>query len=148
MSKRPAWLSKDNVNVTLDATAAEQPPSKFPCPLCGAHLDLRESRAKKPYCICNPCGVQIFFRGKDGISRLRRLLDEHTRILGSVPAVATPAIAAFNRLEQLRAQKNELHERRPLIFTDEDLENTISAVDREIARMQAELARLSGDSKS
>ena len=140
MSDQPSNTEKTNVNVMLGCN--------FPCPLCGTHLDIRRSRANKPYCVCNPCGVQIFFRGKDGISRLRRMLEEHDRIIGSVPAVATPAIAAFNRLEQLRAQKNELQQRRPLIFTDEDLENTISAVDREIARLQTELGRISGDGKS
>jgi hypothetical protein len=92
--------------------------------------------------------VQIFFRGKEGISRLQRLLQQHDRLVGRLPAIATPAIAAFNRLEQLRAQKNELQQRRPLILTDADLEHTLSAVDLEISRLQVALEQMSGGSKS
>jgi hypothetical protein len=98
--------------------------------------------------VCNPCGVQLFFRGKAGISRLRKLLSEHERVPGGPTAIAGPAITLFNRLEHLRAQKNELQQRRPLIFTDDDLEHTISAVEREIAHVQTALARVSRPSTS
>jgi hypothetical protein len=135
-----------NVNVTLGSPDSEVA-RRFPCPLCATPLDLRESRKNKPYCVCNTCGVQIFFRGKNGISRLRKLLEEHDRIVGGPTAIATPAIALFNRVEQLRAQKSELKQRRPLIFPDEALEHTISAVDLEIARLQVALERMSGSSK-
>jgi DNA-directed RNA polymerase subunit RPC12/RpoP len=132
-----------NVNVTLADDSAIPPYRRFPCPSCGVHLELRESRSKKPYCVCNTCGVQVFFRGKVGISRLSKLLDEHERLIGSPITVAAPAIAAFDRLEQLRAHKNELERRRPLIFSDNDLEHTILAVDREIARLQLVLEQMS-----
>jgi DNA-directed RNA polymerase subunit RPC12/RpoP len=135
-----------NVNVTL--TADVEPIRRFPCPLCAAQLDLRESRRQKPYCVCNTCGVQIFFRGKTGIARLRRMLEEHDRFVGILATIATPAIAAFNRLEQLRAQKSELEERRSFFSTDDDLEHTIAAVDIEIVRWQIVLEQLSSGSKS
>jgi hypothetical protein len=138
----------DNINVTL-ADAAEPPRRQFPCPLCGTQLDLRQSRTRKPYCVCNACGVQIFFRGKNGISRLRELLETHDRLLGDSAAIATPAIAVFNRLEQLRAHKSELQQRRPLLFADDDLEHTIAAVDLDISRLQTALAQMSsGENKS
>jgi hypothetical protein len=105
MSSRPK-PTNSNVNVTLPPRSA--PPSRaFPCPLCGAGLELRQSRANKPYSICNPCGIQIFFRGKTGISRLRAFLDRGQPGVFPV-APAAPAVVAFNRLEQLRAQKKEL----------------------------------------
>jgi hypothetical protein len=91
--------------------------------------------------------VQIFFRGKSGISRLRRLLREYDRLVAASTAFAAPAIAVFDQLEALRAQRRELERRRPLIFTNEDLEHTISAVDRDIARLQTALGQMSGDTK-
>jgi hypothetical protein len=42
----------------------------FPCPLCQRDLDIRVSKKRKPYCVCARCGVQLFIRGKEGISRL------------------------------------------------------------------------------
>ena len=132
-----------NVNVTL---AGSIPPTKtFPCPLCGADLDLRQTRNEKPYCVCNSCGIQIFFRGRRGISRLRQLLDQQQHLVGGpVP----PSVSVFNQLERLRAQRRELERRRPFLFSDSDLENAIAAVDRELERLQAVLRDLSGESKS
>jgi DNA-directed RNA polymerase subunit RPC12/RpoP len=136
-----------NVNVTLGSSADLSVGRTFPCPLCSKELDLRQSRSRKPYCVCDSCGMQIFFRGKEGISRLQRMLEASERVFRS-PAIATPAIAAFNRLEQLRAQKRDLEQRRPLIFTDDDLEHTIAAVDLEISRLQGALEQMSAGSKS
>ena len=62
-------------------------------------------------------------------------------------APAVPAVIAFNRLEQLRAQKRELEEKRPLIFADRDLEHAISAIDAEIAQAQVALERLAHNDK-
>jgi hypothetical protein len=57
-------------------------------------------------------------------------------------APAAPAVTLFNRLEQLRAQKDALEEKRPLIVTDKDLENAISAIESEIAQTQNALNAL------
>ena len=129
---------KANVNVTLDKCT-------FPCPLCATQLDVRRTFRDKPYCVCQACGVQVFFRGAKGISRLRKLLDDHKRLIGGP---ATPAVSVFNQLEHLRTQKRELEQRRPFIFSDADLENAIAAIERDIDRLQAILADLSGASKS
>lgn len=42
---------------------------RFPCPLCSASLDVRETKKGKPYVVCDPCGVQLFVRGASGIQR-------------------------------------------------------------------------------
>ncbi len=117
---------------------------RFPCPLCGTHLDLRESRANKPYCVCNACGVQIFFRGRQGISRLRAILEEDKSLSVGHSAAATPALAVFTRLEELRGHNKALQDRRPLIFADEDLDNAIAAITMEIDHLRALLAEMSG----
>lgn len=146
MTAQPWTPSEGNVNVTLSGESS-QPRHTFPCPLCGAGLDLRQSRAQKPYCVCNSCGLQIFFRGKNGISRLRSLLNEGERLVAGPTATAAAAVTVFNRLEQLRAQKDELEERRGLIFVDDDLEHAIAAVAHEIARVQGVLDEMSRSTK-
>src|SRR6476619_1375358 len=102
-----------HVNVTL-GSAQSTPKSTFPCPLCGAALELRQSRVRKPYCVCNSCGIQIFFRGKIGISRLKELAAAGKAPSGAVFG-GNAASLAFARLEQLRAQKKQLEQKRPLI---------------------------------
>ena len=44
----------------------------FPCPVCKKDLDIRVSKKQKPYCVCQDCGVQLFVRGKRGISRFEK----------------------------------------------------------------------------
>jgi hypothetical protein len=51
-------------------------PVLFPCPLCGKPLDVRETKKKKPYVICDPCGVQLFIRSKAGMSSFERLVGD------------------------------------------------------------------------
>ena len=132
-----------HVKVTLRGEQ-NAPKSTFPCPLCGAPLELRESRVRKPYSVCNSCGIQIFFRGKTAISRLKELGSAGKSPAGSVFGANT-ATSAFARLEQLRAQKKQLEQKRPLIFADRDLENAISAADKEIAEAQTALAQLASE---
>jgi len=49
---------------------------RFPCPLCGEGLDVRESKKGKPYVICNPCGVQLFVRADKGIRTFEQLIEK------------------------------------------------------------------------
>jgi DNA-directed RNA polymerase subunit RPC12/RpoP len=51
----------------------------LPCFLCHKQLDLRITKKQKPYFICEDCGTQIFVRGKRGIKRLHKLLDNMSR---------------------------------------------------------------------
>lgn len=132
--------STTNVNVTLEGTTLP-PKSTFPCPLCGCALELRESRTKKPYSICNSCGIQIFFRGKVGISRLRKFCAIQQPSIGPVSGGHFAALT-FSRLEQLRAQKKQLEQKRPFILADKDLENAICAIDREIAETRLALSQM------
>lgn len=49
----------------------------FPCPVCAQTREVRTTKKEKPYLVCDPCGVQLFVRGQDGIEEFRRLL-QHT----------------------------------------------------------------------
>ncbi len=51
-------------------------PTRFPCPLCGQGLDVRQTKKKKPYVICDPCGVQLFVRSKAGMHIFEQLVSE------------------------------------------------------------------------
>jgi len=43
----------------------------IPCLLCGKELEKRITKKKgKPYFVCDPCGIQLFIRRKQGIERL------------------------------------------------------------------------------
>jgi DNA-directed RNA polymerase subunit RPC12/RpoP len=42
----------------------------IPCFLCGRKLEKRTDKNRKPYFVCDPCGIQIFVRGKKGIELL------------------------------------------------------------------------------
>jgi ssDNA-binding Zn-finger/Zn-ribbon topoisomerase 1 len=53
--------------------------SKFPCPVCGAALDVRQSKKEKPYVVCDPCGVQMLVRAASGIERFRSLISRGKR---------------------------------------------------------------------
>ena len=129
-----------NVDVTLRLVENENRRT-FPCPLCAASLELRQSRSQKPYCVCNTCGVQLFVRGRKGIARLLELADRERSVVAAQTSTSA-ALATFETLERLRAQRESLANRRRLIFTDDGLENAILAVAREITRVEIVLDEL------
>jgi energy-coupling factor transporter ATP-binding protein EcfA2 len=130
-----------NVNVTLgqipEALKALQG-KELPCILCGEGLPILFTKRNKPYCVCNNCGIQVFFRGKPGIVRLRNMAIDG--ILVSVrEQSAAYAILLLNRLERLRLQRKELVQKQGFIIQNPDVEITIRTVDAEIERVQGEL---------
>lgn len=48
---------------------------RFPCPVCGVPQEVRSSKKDKPYITCNPCGVQMFVRGREGVHEFKKLLE-------------------------------------------------------------------------
>jgi hypothetical protein len=42
----------------------------LPCILCGSKLEKRVDKNRKPYFVCDPCGIQLFVRRKRGIDLL------------------------------------------------------------------------------
>ena len=46
----------------------------LPCLLCGNRLQKRTDKHDKPYFVCDPCGIQLFIRRRQGIERLNDLL--------------------------------------------------------------------------
>lgn len=133
-----------NVNVTCKATEPKGNSfagRDFPCPVCASGLDIRLSRSGKPYCVCIECGIQIFFRGKLGIKRLHKIMEEELLVSGKGFG-SHKANLLFNRIQHLKKQKLQLAEKQGLVFIDPDIKNAIQAVDNEIERVQGELANL------
>jgi transcription elongation factor Elf1 len=52
---------------------------KFPCPVCTRPLEVRLTKKSKPYVTCDPCGVQLFIRGPEGIGEFRKLIERGSR---------------------------------------------------------------------
>src|SRR2546430_10895565 len=46
----------------------------LPCLLCGNKLEKRTDKNEKPYFVCDPCGIQLFVRRKQGIERLDKFI--------------------------------------------------------------------------
>jgi hypothetical protein len=133
-----------NVNITLDDSrniAKDMAGKIFPCPLCGLSLRIRIACTQKPYCVCIDCGIQLFIRGKTGISRLQKIIENELLIAGK-DSNASLANVLFNRIQHLKRQKTDLEAKQGLIIRDPDLENAIRAVDNEIERVQRELEKL------
>jgi len=133
-----------NVNITLEGSEKRQNAMLgkfFPCPVCGTSLEIRIARTQKPYCVCIDCGIQIFFRGKIGISRLNTILENEILIAGK-DSNASIATVLFNRIQHLKRQKADLDVKQGLIIRDPDLKNAIRAVDNEIERVQGELEKM------
>ncbi len=96
--------------------------AKIPCFLCSQELEQRKDKNDKPYFICDPCGMQIFVRGRQGVLNLTELIStlrkqdfpfrEHARVLLEIQAILT----------ELRGLKKELSKLDGLlgIFTDDD----------------------------
>jgi len=138
MSRPTRAKAVPNVNVTfLEAAFGEQPLAGkfFPCPTCGMALPVKLSRREKPYCVCNDCGNQLFFRGRKGIERLAELIRSKA-LVSAEGGPGTPASVLYNRLLQLRKELKGLKKRRDLILTDHDLENAIHAVANEMEHVQ------------
>lgn len=136
-------LPQPNVNVPLRDSGlkpVEIAKKSFPCPVCAVSLGIRIARTGKPYCVCMDCGIQIFFRGKLGIIRLERILQDESLVTGSWSSTNAPELL-FNRIQHLKQRKAELERKQRLIFPDSDLENAICAIDNEIARVQGELQK-------
>jgi hypothetical protein len=46
----------------------------FPCCICEAPLDVRETKKGKPYVICDSCGMQMFVRNGAGVNKFEKLV--------------------------------------------------------------------------
>ena len=112
----------------------------FPCPLCGVALPVRISQKEKPYCVCNDCGIQLFFRGKVGIKRLQIML-QTVKPIPDEYLGTTAVVALYNRLETLKIQKDDLEAKQGIIFRNQTLDDAIATIDGEIKEVESAIRK-------
>ena len=110
----------------------------FPCPVCGMILPLEITQKQKPYCTCNLCGIQLFFRGKAGIKRLHALLQNEKPIEEYFPETNI-AVTLYNRLLELNKKHEKLEEKQGIVFRDEYLDNAVSVLNADIGKLDIQL---------
>ena len=57
----------------------ERTEARFPCPICASPCEVRLTKKRKPYLVCDPCGIQLFIRGSRGIEEFNRLMERADR---------------------------------------------------------------------
>jgi len=85
--------------------------------------------------------IQLFFRGKASIQRLQEIIDSGILVCGKDSA-ADLAVTLYNRIQLLKTQKIQLEKKRRLLRSDHDLQNAISAVEKEIRSVQRNLRKI------
>jgi len=109
----------------------ELEPQYVACFLCGDSLEVRESKRKKPYFICDPCGLQAFVRKERGIRKLVKLVTGYK--------AANPVIELISELEALELKLGEIRGNKPIFGENPELELLERAVIREITRVRKEI---------
>ena len=122
--------------------------AKIPCFLCTQELDQRKDKNKKPYFVCNPCGIQIFVRGRQGIENLAELINtiqerefpfhEHARVLHEIQAILTEIRGVKKELQSLSGFFDFLSE-------DADQERARELLNTRIANLLSRLEEIATD---
>jgi len=119
-----------------------------PCFLCGNQLEIRNSKREKPYIVCDPCGVQIFIRRKEGINLLKGLLNTFSCNGNSYIGYSfgnPKLLALVNRMEHLQEKRRELASKEEFFDwkgTNQGIQVSINALDREIEKIKEQLESL------
>lgn len=124
-------------------------PLVYPCPTCEDKLQIKIDKNKKPYCICDICGVQLFIRKAFGILKLTERLeielnDESPHLNKDKNIIANFAklIILINRINHLNQKIEEIKRKEGFISTDEEMEKEKSAVQEELTIANEELDNL------
>jgi len=108
-------------------------------------LEKRTSKTGKPYFVCDPCGIQLFVRRKDGIERLNSLMraaeknalpfEQHAHRLFEIQAILAD-------IRGTKAEIAKLESEIGLIFSDKDKILACKSLKRRVKTLLAELETL------
>ncbi len=117
----------------------------LPCFLCGASLDKRTDKNRKPYFICNPCGIQLFVRRPHGIDLLEQLLRDAAR--NEIPfkqrAEQVYKIQALlTEIDGVKKQIERLQSQMKFLFRDEDKVRACNLLKTKLENLFKELEQL------
>ena len=124
--------------------------SVIPCFLCGNKLDQRISKNEKPYFICDPCGIQLFVRRKQGIELLDKYMNsfkrgeitfqEHSRSVAKIHGILVEINGVKKEIEML---ENEMG----FLFPDSDKVAARDALKKRLERLIEFLEKFSENAK-
>jgi DNA-directed RNA polymerase subunit RPC12/RpoP len=122
--------------------------AKIPCFLCSQELRQRKDKNEKPYFICDPCGLQIFVRGRQGIENLAQLIAtlrerdfpfrEHARVLHEIQAILTEIRGVKKEIKGLASVLNIFSE-------DEDRDRTRELLNKRIENLLSRLEQIANE---
>lgn len=117
----------------------------LPCFLCGAKLEKRTDKNRKPYFICNPCGTQLFVRREHGIGLLDKLLRDAAKNeipfkqradeVYQIQALLTEITGVKQQIERLESQIT-------LLFRDADKVRACNLLKTKLENLFKELEQL------
>jgi DNA-directed RNA polymerase subunit RPC12/RpoP len=120
----------------------------IPCFLCVKELKKRTDKNGKPYFVCDPCGVQIFVRGQEGVANLAQLVKtikehdfefrQHTHTLFRIQAILT-------EIRGVRKEMKTLDSLFDLFAGDREVkqkERTVKLLNKRIETLLAELEEI------
>jgi hypothetical protein len=117
----------------------------LPCFLCGASLDKRTDKNRKPYFICNPCGTQLFVRRPHGIDLLEKLLRDAAR--NEIPFKQSAEQvykiqALLTEIDGVKKQIERLQSQMKFLFRDEDKVRACNLLKTKLENLFKELEQL------
>jgi hypothetical protein len=123
----------------------------LPCFLCGAKLDKRTDKNRKPYFVCNPCGIQLFVRRQYGIDLLDKLLraSEKNELPFKQRAEELAKMQALlTEIDGTRAQVERVRSQTSLLFPDKHKVRTCNLLKLKLKNLFAELEHLANQKRA
>ena len=122
----------------------------LPCFLCGSRLGERIDKNGKPYFICDPCGIQLWVRRKNGIEKLRTLMSELETQEIHLHARSPEFLHVLAILNEISAIKNEIRkiDNDVFLFASEQQSAARNAFQKQIDHLVAELQLLGAQEDS
>ncbi len=117
----------------------------LPCLLCGKTLEKRTDKNGKPYFVCDPCGIQMFIRRKDGIERLNKLLRASEKNLIAFAQHAHGLFeiqALLTEIDGTRKEIKRLEDEAGLLFRDKDKVRACNLLKTQLEKLFFELKGL------
>jgi DNA-directed RNA polymerase subunit RPC12/RpoP len=117
----------------------------LPCLLCGKSLSKRTDKNRKPYFVCDPCGMQLFIRRKQGIERLEEVFKniERAGIPFSVHAKDLYDIQAL--IKEIDGVKSEIHKIGISYFFNDEKLRVRNALKTKLNNLLVDLERMTKD---
>lgn len=122
--------------------------ASIPCFLCGTDLAIRTDKHKKPYFICDHCGVQAFVRKESGIVLLENLLRNlRTQDFQFAKHKASfmQVCAVLNEIDDLKREIEKQKNKIGLFSSDPDAERAIEALKARVSALLSVLEKHAED---